>query len=1371
MIDLFVLLVCMATGGGGGNLSETVDDIVSMTSKLGVSSEEDWEENEEAASSFGEHSLVGRLVAKREIKESLFTTIFNLGILNKQPWIFNGGLLLLENWPSSGLWREARLDKSIFVGRYIPCGGRKFWIQFKFERLPTLCFACGVWGHEKRECGKGTLMETSEDGLEVPKYGQWLKDDDPIPHCFSAFHQNQAETHLSTGISRENEGEGLTEVDDSIRHFVVAPETGTEDRVEAPMIHNYVTAKSSGIAFIGESSILGDGEVTNTVPGGNGEKNCHFGTLDQVSQAEMFNVNVPKTLGRAGNFNVTEPNTLGHFIKDNNPKENRDASDVFDKQQGGSTSDGITEGAESEAKKRKNGGKDGETEEERDRRALLKGKQIINDLGVSSFSGGVNNNHGEGEKVGKSSIHGNRKKVSIKNRARNQGKGRAVVFTVNDGGVHVSVGKVDSNEMGQQFVFGSGVLNGTNNVVTTTENYWTVDRVGLSGGLLLLWKEELSVRVDASSPGDFNEIVSLAEKVGGRLRRDVAMEEFRSVIDACRLIDFCSSKTDLTWCNGHEMNPVMERLDRALCNEEWLRAFNGADVMVLDWWESDHRPLVVDMPIDTERERCGDSGEGVDYGDIGVFYGGFRLKTRKVGGALHGWNKKKKRTLQEKTNKLKKAISKLSSRQDTNVWGELKTLEKQLNVVLEKDEKYWRQRSRALWLKWDDLNTKYFHRKASARRKKNEIKGLMDSTGIWQTDIGMIRKLVEDYYGSLFSASSPHMDQVEEVLRRVRPKVTNDMNEELLRPFVAKEVIHAVKHMNPVKAPGVDDWVETVMRCVTSVSFSFLINGDVQGRVIPERGLRQRDPLSPFLFLFCAEAFSNLIQHDEQEGRLRGLRFGRHGLSVSHLFFADDSLIFMDADMGSCQRFKGLLDLYSAASGQLVNFHKSEVCFGRNVDRGVRQQLATFLGVREVEHHGKYLGLPSFVGRNKKEFLDQIKNKVWAKMKGWKSSMFSMAGKEVLIKAVVQAIPTYAMSCFRLSKKTISSIHRMAARFWWGSSDKENKIHWCKWTHLCKSKEKGGLGFRDLGLFNQALLAKQVWRCIRLTKENTSSFVWRSLMWGKKVINNGYRWRVGNGENVRVLEDPWLPRPVSFKIYDKPPLPENLYVADLKNGDGSWDENFVRSVFNMEDAELILSMPSTGWDIEDKIMWHYSKNGEYTVKSGYKMATSLASEQYQSDDQMCVDWWKALWRLKIPPKIKHFVWKLVYNWIPTNANLAKRGVDVDNICVRCSGHVVETAAHALWECKRSKEIWALGTWWIGVGLIRFEFWGGVDRESLLHDCVKWAAPEFGHMKVNVDAGVKGGGGLSGLRCVVRDQGGGFIMPLLLSLIESWIHFS
>uniref|UniRef100_A0A803Q0L5 Reverse transcriptase domain-containing protein n=1 Tax=Cannabis sativa TaxID=3483 RepID=A0A803Q0L5_CANSA len=603
-------------------------------------------------------------------------------------------------------------------------------------------------------------------------------------------------------------------------------------------------------------------------------------------------------------------------------------------------------------------------------------------------------------------------------------------------------------------------------------------------------------------------------------------------------------------------------------------------------------------------------------------------------------------------------------------------------------------------------------------------------------------------------------------------------------------------------------WVEKVMRCVTSVSFSFLINGDIKGKVIPRRGLRQGDPLSPFLFLFCAEAFSNLIQHEEQEGTMNGLRFGTYGLSVSHLFFADDSLIFMDAEMESCQRFKSLLELYSAASGQLVNYHKSEVCFGRNVSREVRQQLALFMGVRQVDNHGKYLGLPSFVGRNKKEFLDQIKNKVWAKMKGWKSSMFSMAGKEVLIKAVVQAIPTYAMSCFRLSKKTISSIHRMAARFWWGSSEKDKKIHWCKWAHLCKPKDKGGLGFRDLGFFNQAILAKQVWRCIRCLNNLCSrvlkasyfphktileaksgacaSFVWRSLIWGKKVIVNGYRWRVGNGENVRVLEDPWLPRPVTFKIYDKPPLPANMVVADMKHGDGSWDSIFIQEVFNSDDAELILSMPSTGWELEDKIMWHYSKNGEYTVKSGYKMASSLVEEQYQSNDKVLVDWWKALWRFKIPPKIKHFVWKLAYNWLPTNVTLAKRGGSKEFWAVsgfkdemkRLKDEDVLSFLMRMarqWD-KGKFEFFLVLTWniwnirnsvihggiapmagemvdWCRKYLTEFEGGGATAVSRVRRENSKWGAPELGRMKINVDARVKSGGGVSGIGCVIRDSGG------------------
>uniref|UniRef100_A0A803QA44 Reverse transcriptase zinc-binding domain-containing protein n=1 Tax=Cannabis sativa TaxID=3483 RepID=A0A803QA44_CANSA len=408
----------------------------------------------------------------------------------------------------------------------------------------------------------------------------------------------------------------------------------------------------------------------------------------------------------------------------------------------------------------------------------------------------------------------------------------------------------------------------------------------------------------------------------------------------------------------------------------------------------------------------------------------------------------------------------------------------------------------------------------------------------------------------------------------------------------------------------------------------------------------------------------------ENVGRLHGLNFGGNGLSVSHLFFANDSLVFFDANEKECEGFKTLLDNYAKAYGQMVNFHKSEMCFGKRVPGGVRDRLASIMGVRVVENYGKYLGLPSFVGRTKKEVFAGIRNKVWNKVRGWKASLFSVAGKEVLIKATLQAILTYTMSYFLLPKSMINSLHRMAARFWWGSSEKNNKIHWSKWSYLCKPKEKGGLGFRDLGLFNKALLAKQVWR---------------------KIM--GYRWRIGNGNSVRVLEDPCLPHPVSFKIFDPPPVPSPLYVTDLKNADGSWDAMFINAVFNREDAELILGIPSTDCDLEDKIMWHYRKNGEYSVSNGYRLASDLLEEESQSDNSRLSGWWNGLWKKKIPPKVKHFVWKICHSWIPTKVSLAHRGMAIDKTCFRCSEGYEEDVFHALWGCRCTYDIWKQSGLW------------------------------------------------------------------------------
>ena len=124
------------------------------------------------------------------------------------------------------------------------------------------------------------------------------------------------------------------------------------------------------------------------------------------------------------------------------------------------------------------------------------------------------------------------------------------------------------------------------------------------------------------------------------------------------------------------------------------------------------------------------------------------------------------------------------------------------------------------------------------------------------------------------------------------------------------------------------------------------------------------------------------------------------------------------------------------------------------------------LGVPEIKEYEKYLGLPVVVGRNKKASLNYIKNRVWGKLQGWKEKLLSQAGKEVLLKAVVQAISTFAMSCFRLPVGLCQNIEMLIRKFWWSQRGDRRKIHWKKWNVLCKPKLEGGLGFKDLCKFN-----------------------------------------------------------------------------------------------------------------------------------------------------------------------------------------------------------------------------------------------------------------------------------------------------------------
>ena len=173
-----------------------------------------------------------------------------------------------------------------------------------------------------------------------------------------------------------------------------------------------------------------------------------------------------------------------------------------------------------------------------------------------------------------------------------------------------------------------------------------------------------------------------------------------------------------------------------------------------------------------------------------------------------------------------------------------------------------------------------------------------------------------------------------------------------------------------------------------------------------------------------------------------GIAICRGGPKLSHLFLADDSLIFCKASLTECNSLQRVLHIYEQASGQQLNRTKTSLFFSKNTLGDVQEEIKTRFGAQVIKQHKRYLGLPSLIGRNKQSTFKSIKEKLGKKPAGWKEKMLSKAGKEILIKAVVQAIPTYTMSCFKLHDSLCEDLTSMIQNFWWGQKKDEKKIVW-----------------------------------------------------------------------------------------------------------------------------------------------------------------------------------------------------------------------------------------------------------------------------------------------------------------------------------------
>jgi hypothetical protein len=421
-----------------------------------------------------------------------------------------------------------------------------------------------------------------------------------------------------------------------------------------------------------------------------------------------------------------------------------------------------------------------------------------------------------------------------------------------------------------------------------------------------------------------------------------------------------------------------------------------------------------------------------------------------------------------------------------------------------------------------------------------------------------------------------------------------------------------------------EKWVHWMGMCMESVQYHVQVNGEDVGLQSPGRGLRQGDPLSPYLFIICAEGLSILLKRLESRGEIHGVKVCWGAPLLTHLLFADDCFLFCRAEEREAKVVMDTLKKYEEASGQAINMQKSEIFFSKNTSGDMKEKMQSIFQVTESMGSGKYLGLPSMVGRKKKAIFNYIRDRIWKRIQNWSGKHLSKGGREVLIKSVAQSIPTYCMSSFLLPSTLGEEIQRMLNSFWWGSNRSNGRgINWLNWDKLTMRKEHGGMGFRHLYGFNLAMLGKQGWRLttnhdtivakifkaryyprgsfLEANLGHNPSFIWRSIHTSQVIVKGGLRWRIGDGKNIRVWQDAWLRDEDNFFI-TTPMIAgkENMRVCDLMEAGGSgWRRNLIYEYFNTRDAHCISNIPLFGDMQEDTPCWKFSRNGEYSVKSAY----------------------------------------------------------------------------------------------------------------------------------------------------------------------------
>ncbi|RVW93866.1 Transposon TX1 uncharacterized 149 kDa protein [Vitis vinifera] len=460
-------------------------------------------------------------------------------------------------------------------------------------------------------------------------------------------------------------------------------------------------------------------------------------------------------------------------------------------------------------------------------------------------------------------------------------------------------------------------------------------------------------------------------------------------------------------------------------------------------------------------------------------------------------------------------------------------------------------------------------------------------------------------------------------------------------------------------------WRKWMSGCLSSVSFAILVNGSAKGWVKASRGLRQGDPLSPFLFTLVADVLSKMLMRAEERNMLEGFRVGRNRTRVSHLQFADDTIFFSNSREEELQTLKSLLLVFGHISGLKVNLNKSSI-YGINLDQAHLSRLAEMLDCKASGWPILYLGLP--LGGNPKAcgFWDPVVERISSRLDGWQKAYLSFEGRITLIQSCLTHLPSYFLSLFKMPATVAAKIERLQRDFLWSGVGEGKRDHLVRWDIVYRPKTIG---------------VRWSHRC-----------PWKAIAQVFQEFSLITRYVVGNGDRIRFWEDLWrgdqslgTQYPRLFRVV----VDKNISISSVLGPSRPflWNLNFRRNLSDSEIEDLEGLMRSLddlylSPSVPDARLWPLSSSGLFSVKSFF-LALSQSSGSSQNFPS------KFVWNSQVPFKVKSFVWLVAHKKVNTNDMLQVRrpykALSPD-ICILCMKHG-ESADHLFLHCSLTIGLW------------------------------------------------------------------------------------